>query len=267
MVTGGSSGIGLATARLALARGARVSLVAREPDRLASAADALEIEAGDHTRVAIAPADVTDRDALAQAVALLVAQHGPVEVLVTCAGGAHPGRFVELPESVFVEQMELDFFGTLRAVREVVPAMVERGRGHLVLVSSTAALVGVYGYSAYAPAKAAVRSLAETLRSELKPHGIVVSCVYPPDTATPGLERENAHKPEATARISATIKPRAPEQVARAILRGIERDRLVITADTGTAALARAAGLLGPFLRAAFDRTIRRTEGSASGAR
>ncbi len=115
--------------------------------------------------------------------------HGPVDVLLTSAGGAHPGYFGELDDAVFRAQMDVDYFGTLHAVRAVVPSMTERGRGHLVLVSSTAALVGVFGYSAYAPAKYAVRGLAETLRPELAPAGIVVACAYPPDTRTPGLRR------------------------------------------------------------------------------
>src|SRR3990172_12089693 len=106
--------------------------------------------------------------------------------------------------------------------------MIERGQRHLMLVSSGAGIVGVYGYSAYSPTKFAVRGLAETLRAELKPHGIVVGCAYPPDTDTPGLARENATKPEATARISAAIKVRSADQVGRAIVRGIEADRLVI---------------------------------------
>ena len=90
--------------------------------------------------------------------------------------------------------MELNYFGTLYPVRAVVPSMIERRQGHLMLVSSAAGIVGVYGYSAYAPAKFAVRGLAETLRAELKPHGIVVGCAYPPDIDTPGLEAEDAHE-------------------------------------------------------------------------
>src|SRR5262249_2668104 len=156
------------------------------------------------------------------------------------------------------DQMEVDYFGTLHAVRSVLPAMLERGRGHLVLVASTAALVGVFGYSAYAPAKYAVRGLAETLRAELVHDGIVVACADPPDTRTPGFERENELKPPETAAVSATIKPREPGRVARAIVRGIERDALVITADVQTAALARAAGLLGPYTRHTMDRQVRR---------
>jgi 3-dehydrosphinganine reductase len=177
---------------------------------------------------------------------------------MTAAGTAHPGYFEQLDESVFRDQMEVDYFGTLHAVRAVVPSMIERQSGHLVLVSSTAALIGVFGYSAYAPAKHAVRGLAETLRVELAPHRIVVACVYPPDTKTPGLERENELKPLETVRISESIKPRDADNVARAIVRGIERDRISITADVQTAALTRAAGLLGPYIRRTMDRTVRK---------
>jgi len=146
----------------------------------------------------------------------------------------------------------------------VVPSMLDRRRGHLVAVSSTAGLIGVFGYSAYAPAKYAVRGLAETLRPELAPRGIVVACAYPPDTRTPGLDAENQLKPPETERISAAIKPREADDVARAIVRGIEKDKRVITADAQTAALARGAGLLGPYVRWSMDRTVGkvRREGS-----
>jgi 3-dehydrosphinganine reductase len=140
----------------------------------------------------------------------------------------------------------------------VVPSMIERRTGHLLLVSSAAGLVGVFGYSAYCPAKFAVRGLAESLRAELKPHGIVVGCAYPPDTDTPGLARENEHKPEATATFSAKVKVRSADEVGKAIVRGIERDRLVVTADRSTALLARGAGLLGPMVRFTMDRHVRR---------
>lgn len=251
IVTGGSSGIGLETARLAIGRGARVSLVARDEARLATAASAIGA-------TATASADVADQAALHAAIDALVAREGPCDVLVTSAGSAHPGYFEQLDDRVFRDQMEVDYFGTLHAIRAVVPSMIERRGGHLVAISSTAGLVGVYGYTAYAPAKYAVRGLAETLRPELAPYGIVVACAYPPDTRTPGLDAENALKPPETQRISAAIKPRGAADVARAIVRGIEKDRLVITADAQTAALARAAGMLGPYVRWSMDRQVAR---------
>jgi 3-dehydrosphinganine reductase len=257
VVTGGSSGIGLETARLAVARGARVSLIARDAGRLATAAA--------HVGAAsTASADVTDAAALGTAIAAVTDANGPCEVLVTSAGGAHPGYFDRLDGSVFREQMDVDYFGTLHAVQAVVPSMMERGRGHVVTISSTAGLIGVFGYSAYGPAKFAVRGLAETLRPELAPYGIVVACAYPPDTRTPGFDAENALKPPETERISAAIKPREAGHVARAIVTGIEKDRLVITADAQTAALARAAGLLGPYVRRTMDRQIRKARRDAT---
>jgi 3-dehydrosphinganine reductase len=249
IVTGGSSGIGLETARHVIARGARVSLVARDPARLATAA-------ADVGATANASADVTDPGAVRRAFAVVTESNGPCDVLVTCAGSAHPGYFEQLDDAVFRDQMDVDYFGTLHAIRAVVPSMIERGRGHVVTVSSTAGLVGVFGYSAYAPPNFAVRGLAETLRPELLAHGIVVACVYPPDTRTPGFDAENRLKPPETARISAAIKPREAVDVARAIVRGIEKDKLVITADAQTAALARGAGLLGPYVRWSMDRAV-----------
>ena len=251
VITGGSSGIGLATARRLAARGARVSLIARDEGRLASAAS-------DVGARATASTDVADRDAVRAALASVVDVNGPCDVLVTAAGSSHPGYFEQLDDAVFRSQMDVDYFGTLHAIRAVVPSMIERQRGHLVTISSTAGLIGVFGYTAYAPAKFAVRGLTETLRVELAPYGIVVACVYPPDTRTPGFDAENELKPPETERISAAIKPRDADHVAKAIVAGIEKDRLVITADVQTAALTRAAGLLGPYVRRTMDRQVRK---------
>jgi len=233
VVTGGSQGIGLETARALVAKGARVSLVARDPARLATAA----AEVGGETQWR--SADVTDSDAIAAAVGGLVEARGAVDLLITSAGVAHPGYFEQLPLDVFESQMDLIYFGTLHAIRAVLPAMLARGRGGLVGVASAAALVGVFGYGAYAPAKYAVRGLMETLHAEYSHRGIYSACVFPPDTLTPGFEAENLLKPRETVAVSAGVKPRTADVVAGAIVRGIERDRRLITAEPTTAALAR----------------------------
>ncbi len=256
IITGGSEGIGLASARHLLSRGAAtVSLIARRRDRLDHAARELG-----NDRVRTEAADVTDRDVLDAAIERLVAAAGPCDVLITSAGYAHPGRFTELDIDVFREQMEVNYFGTLHAIRAVVMSMVERRAGHIVVVSSDVGLMGVYGYSAYAPTKFAVRGLAETLRGELKPHGIRVGIAYPPDTETPGFERENLIKPAETTAISASIKPRSADVVGRAIVDAIAKDKLTITADVQSAVLARTIGIVAPVVRASMDATVRKVQ-------
>jgi 3-dehydrosphinganine reductase len=257
VVTGGSQGIGLETARLLAARGARVSIVARDPGRLAAA---LEVIASD--AAGAAPADVTDPATLRAALDDVTAARGPCDLLVAAAGAAHPGYFDELHADVFRAQMELDYFGTLHAVRAVLPAMLERGRGGLVGVSSGAALVGVFGYGAYAPAKFAVRGLMETLRAEYEARGIYTGCAFPPDTLTPGFERENRVKPPETVAVSAAIKPREAAAVAAAIVRGIERNRFVITADAQTALLAHGGTPVAAVARRQMSAVLRKRERS-----
>jgi 3-dehydrosphinganine reductase len=251
IITGGSSGIGLATAELLAARGARLSLLARGEDRLRTAAEQLRARgaAVDHRAV-----DVAD----AVAVGEVMGELGPCEVLISCAGLARPGRFLELPDAVFREMIEVDYFGTVHVLRAVVPAMVERGTGSVVAVSSATALLGIYGYSAYGPAKFAVRGLMESLRAELRPHGIHVGVVFPPDVDTPQLAEENRFKPAETFAISGTVKPLPASAVARAIVAGIEKRRFLICPDLSMKVLARFGGVLAPVLNRCFDGKVDR---------
>lgn len=256
VVTGGSKGIGRAVAIRLAEAGARVSIVARGRADLDEAAE--EIAGRGRHPVLTAAADVADREALDEAFDRLVDEAGPCDVLVTSAGLAHPGRFEELDDHLFRLQMEVNYFGTLHAVRAVVPSMIERRAGSVVGVSSAAGLVGVYGYTAYSPTKFAVRGLMESLRVELAPHGVHVGCVFPPDTDTPGLEYEDAFKPAETRAISGTIKPVEARQVADAVVRGIERERFWIIPDAQTRFLARAAGLFRGTIESVMDRKVRK---------
>lgn len=255
IVTGGSSGIGRATAERLAASGASVSLIARGRERLEEAAAALR-NAG--ARVATAAVDVADQAATAAAVESLTTEMGPCDVLVASAGFARPGYFADLDDAVFRRQMEVNYFGTLHAIRVVVPSMVERRRGSIVGVSSAAGFVGVFGYTAYAPTKFAVRGLLESLRAELAPRGVHVGCVFPPNTLTPGLEYENLHKPRETHAVEGTIKALPPERVAEAIARGIRHEEFWIIADAQTKLLARFGGLVRGALSSAMDRKVRR---------
>lgn len=256
LVTGGSSGIGRAFVRRMLDLDARVSVVALPDDDLADTERELRKGGG---RFVARGADVTDQVALHTAIAEATSELGPCEVLLTCAGIAHPGYFERLDDEIFRRTMEIDYFGTLYAIRAVAPSMMQRRSGSIVGISSAAGLVGIFGYTPYAPPKFAVRGLLEALRCELAPYAVHVGCVCPPDTDTPQLAYENRFKPPETRAISGQIKVRSADHVAGAIVGGIERRDFLITADWQTRLLARTAGLLRGTYFAAFDRTVRKT--------
>ena len=257
LITGGSSGIGLALARQAVAAGARVSLVARDPGRLAGAR--AELLAGHPGAIVGAyPADVARQAEVLTALAQAEGAHGPVDVLIASAGVAHPGYFEEVPVDVFERTMAVNFFGALFPLKALVPAMRRRGRGAVVLISSGAGLYGLFGYTAYAASKFALRGLAEALRAELRDTGVTVTIVYPPDTDTPMLAEENRIKPPETRAITAGGGLLTAEAVARATLDGLARGRFQVTPGLPMTALAWLHSVLAPLLHWMFDRTARR---------
>ena len=233
IITGGSSGIGLATAVLLAGEGASVSLLARDADRLRQAV----AEAG--PRATAFAVDVTDRDALRRAVDETRRLYGPCDVLVTCAGFAHPGHAQQLGDDIYLRTMDVDYFGTLWAVRAVLPDMLARRDGVIVGVSSILGFLGVYGYTAYSAAKFAVRGYFDVLRMELKDKGVHVACVYPADVRTPQLAYEDQFKPPETAALNGTVRAVDPEVVARAIRHGIISRRDEIYSDSSSPLLAR----------------------------
>jgi 3-dehydrosphinganine reductase len=258
LITGGSSGIGLALARQAAAAGARVSLLARDPQKLAAAAASVHA-AAPHSPAAFAVvADVANESAVITAVRAAEAIHGPVDTLITSAGVARPGHFAELPTAVFERTMAVNYFGTLYAIKAVVPAMTARRGGRIVILSSGAGLVGLFGYTAYAPSKFALRGLAESLRAELKPAGVTVSIVYPPDTDTPQLDEENLTKPAETRALTAGAGLWTADAVARVTLAGVARGRFSITPGIPLTALSWLHSVIAPLLRWSFDRTAAR---------
>lgn len=236
IVTGGSSGIGRALVGRLAGRGARVSIVALDDADLAAAATE---HAGHHGGVSTHGADVGDEEAVREAMAAAVEQHGPCDLLITSAGIARPGHFLELDSDQFERQMRVNYFGTLYAIRAVAPSMVERRRGSIVAISSAAGLLGVFGYSAYGPTKYAVRGLCDVLRTEMKPRGVYVGCVFPTDVDTPQFAGEQPFLPDETKAISGTVKPVSADTVADAILRGIEKRKASIFTDSTTTVLDR----------------------------
>lgn len=256
IITGGSSGIGLAIAKILASEGWSLTLIARNIERLEQSAQSLNLS---ETRLLTLKADVTDQRDLSQSIGKSINTLGTPELLITSAGIAHPGHFEDLSQDIFQQAMDINYYGTLYAVQAVSPAMRAAKRGNIVMISSGAALVGVYGYSAYCPSKFAVRGLAEVLRSEFKPDGVNVSIVYPPDTDTPQLEQENKTKPAETFAISGNAQTWKADDVAQVIIKGIKRNRFSITPGFEMSALNRIGSLINPLLQRYFDSLVTST--------
>lgn len=233
LVCGGSQGIGLSTAAEVVRRGGSVAVVARDPQRLQeSAASLREMCTTADQFVDSEACDTTDEDAFAVALGHLVTRRGVPDVLVCNVGAADPGYLHELGVADFRQTMDTNFFGQLVPTLALLPAMRARGRGQVVLVSSMLGYFSIMGYAAYSPSKFALVGLAEALRNEVAPDGVTVSVAYPPDTLTPGYDRENVTKPAECRDMSAATKALTADQVGAAIANGIERgDKHILPGD------------------------------------
>ena len=227
LITGGSSGIGLAIARQLAAQGHDVWLLARRRELLEAALEEVR-RLAPQGRHGMLPCDVRDAAAVRQAIEAMMEQVGTPEWVVNSAGMVRPGYFWELPEDIFRTTMEVNYLGTVHVCRAVVPAMMAARRGHIVNLSSVAGFLGVFGYTAYSPTKFAVWGFSETLRAELRPYGISVSVVFPPDTDTPQLAGEEPYRPPELKALASSGGLLSPEAVARVTLRDAAKGKFLI---------------------------------------
>ena len=262
LLTGGSSGIGLAAARILRSGGAHLTLVARNEERLKAARDELADMGGGTGDLHIVPLDVGDGDAVRSALADLPGGR-PVDVLINNAGITRPGHFLELPQSVFDNMMRVNYMGAVHATRAILPSMVERGRGDISFVSSLVGLIGVFGYTAYSASKFAVRGFAESLRCEVKPKGVRVSVCYPSDTDTPQHEYEQEYLPDETRAIAGNAKVTSAEEVATRLLKGIETGTFHILPGGGTWFADFMYRMVPGIVRMAFDSDVRTAQEKA----
>jgi NAD(P)-dependent dehydrogenase (short-subunit alcohol dehydrogenase family) len=172
VVTGAARGIGAETARRAAREGAQLALVGLEPEELAAVARAC----GPDTMVI--EADISDEASITGAYAQIAERFGRIDVVFQNAGIATGGTLREIDPDAFTRVIEVNVLGTFRACRAALPHL-ERSRGYLLVNASIAALVtGFPGMGAYSTSKAGTEAIANTLRMEMRHHGVDVGCVY-----------------------------------------------------------------------------------------
>lgn len=231
VVTGASRGIGLATARRFHTEGARVGLVARDPDRLASAA--AELGGSCH---AVA-ADLSEQSECVRAVDEIENALGPVDVLVSNAGILRRDFVADVKVQDFEDSYRLNVGAALWLTQRVLPGMRERRYGRIALVASELGLFGGPSYASYCTSKFALVGLAEVLWHELAGSGVHACAVCPGDVRTDQLEQEHQWGPTGGV---PPEKAMSPDRVAKAIVRSLDSHNAVTIVDK-------------PHLRAVFN--------------
>jgi short-subunit dehydrogenase len=214
VITGASSGIGLALARTLASEGCKVGLVARRRERLADLDAQIEKSGG---TAAVAVADVAERSQAVAAIHDLAARLGPVDLLIANAGVGAPTTVEPFNVGDIEKQFRVNVLGVVYSLEAVLPQMLQRRRGHVAAISSLAAYKGLPGESAYTSSKAAVNVFMEGLRVQLRSKGIAVTTICPGFIKTPMTEVNEFKMPWLL----------TAEEAARRIVRALKRKRKV----------------------------------------
>jgi len=181
VITGASSGLGEATARLLSAQGASVVLGARRADRIQSLADELTGRGGKALAI---PTDVTERDQVQRLVDAAMQTYGRVDVMINNAGLMPQAPLERLRIDEWDRTIDVNIKGVLYGIAAALPYMQQQKAGHIINVSSVAGHKVGPGFAVYAATKHAVRALSEGLRQEVKPYNIRTTVISPGAVAT-----------------------------------------------------------------------------------
>jgi len=221
LVTGASSGIGEATARLFARQGYCVGMGARRLDRLERLAEEIRQGGGEALPVAVDLARLEDIQLLARST---LDQFGQIDVLVNNAGFGRLGWLEDLDPVLEIQaQLQVNLVAVIQMTREVLPHMIERRSGHIINMASVASLVASPTYSVYAASKFGVRGFTEALRREVGVFGIHVSALYPGGVRTEFKEHIGAQR--RTGRTTPTWLRLEPVDVAHTVFSMVQHPR------------------------------------------
>ncbi|CAF3519867.1 unnamed protein product [Rotaria socialis] len=220
VITGGSSGIGKELARQLLnEHQARVTILARNQQRLDECQQ--DIAPDNKERLCCLSVDVGQSYAdVEKAIQQACQYHGnrPVSILINNAGIFYARTFEETTADDFEKMVRINYLGVVFCTKACLASMRQHGSGRIVLVSSQAGQIGVYGYTSYCSTKFALKGLAESLQMELVRDNIYVTVAYPPDTDTPGFAEEKKTMPIETQLINDTSGVVSAPDVAKKII-------------------------------------------------
>jgi short-subunit dehydrogenase len=234
-ITGAARGIGQATAKALLARGARVVIGDRDVTVLESAVT----ELSKFGQVTGYPLDVTDQESFATFLdkARADGSAGHIDVLINNAGVMPVGPFLEQSEQAIRSSIEVNVWGVLTGCRLVLPEMVKRRRGHIINIASMAGMVAVPGQVVYAGTKFAVVGLSTALADEFAPQGVEVTVILPTFTNTELIAGTKA---------TGAQKPVQPEDIAAAVVKALDKPKTHVSVPAPLRFVGVATSMLGP---------------------
>lgn len=225
-ITGGSSGIGKATALSAVRAGASVYIAARRQSVLDEAVAELEAaRTSADQKIGSISLDIADAAAVKAAVPAILEGLGGLDVLINNAGVSHVSHAHEDDDDAYEWIMRINYLGAVHVTRAFLPHFMSQRAGHVHFVSSVLGVLGCYGYGAYAASKHAMIGYAKCLHQDLLPYGVSVTVSLPPDTETPQHAAELEVMPEETKVVAGTIAPLSADFVGNAVLDGIAAQR------------------------------------------
>lgn len=225
IITGGASGIGLATAQALYAEGANVVLADINEQGLRKAEGQLKKEVPQaRGQVICMPTDVTQEGDVKELMELALKLCHRIDLVVTCAGIGRGGPIDTFAAAEMRSVMEINFMGTFHCIQQALPAMRKQGAGHFVCLSSVAGKLGSPFLSVYCASKWAVRGFTSAVRMELEGSGIGITTVYPAWVDTPMVHQETDLALSRQIQIMLT-----PQQVAEAILQAVRDDQRDLT--------------------------------------
>ena len=232
-ITGAARGIGYATAKALLARGARVVI----GDRDVAFQESAVADLSTLGQVSGYPLDVTDRESFATFLDKARTDgHGHIDVLINNAGVMPIGPFLEQSEQAIRSSIEVNLYGVITGCQLALPDMIARRSGHIINIASLSGLIPVPGQVVYVGAKFGVVGLSAALADEVAPHGVDVSVIMPPFTNTELISGTK----------SGAIKPVEPEDIAAAVIKTLNKPKTHVSVPSPLRFTAQAAQMLGP---------------------
>lgn len=263
VVTGGSYGIGMGIARAFLREGSNVFTIARNQEKLDTSVLELKKDARANRTVRGYPGDVGDWDRISRVIDQIASDNGGIDVVVNNAGLQIPDYFEKQDVEVFERTVRTNYLGSVYVTKAALPYLLKNKKSALVFLYSAAGITGIFGYSSYSPTKAAVLSLAEAIRQELKDKGLRVTVLCPADVDTPSHTEELKTRPPECNVISESAGLMTVAELADIFMAGFKKGKFMVIGGFVTKLLYRVNGISPRFVGFYFDMLIKKARRGA----